>query len=263
MSIMNRLNRIIRSNINDLRQDSRSGSIDHVLGEMESSLKDARKQAALIRREEKKLIAQIRGHRDKADEWEDRAMMALKQGEEDLARDALRMRNEAMDQVAQLRDELDDHRAQARDIDSAIEALELKLDGTRARVGTFSSGGSKRRQRSARPSSSESAWDAEFRRRVGDQRGAESPASRAAKSPPVADDLEGSAGARLFSEVDRMGSKIDAFEAEIDAARELSDEDFFDPGRRELDERFRELERRRRAEDDDDDLAALKRKFEE
>jgi phage shock protein A len=257
MSIMNRLNRIIRSNVSDLRGESRSESIDQVLGEMETSLRDARRQAVILRRQEKKLVAAIREQRDKADQWEDRAMMALKQGEEDLARDALKVRNEALERASSLREELDDQRVYAQDIDSAIQALEMKLEGTRGKFGSL--GSSRRAGRaSSRTRSDEGAWDAEFRRRV-----------EGNDAPGAADEDRGGAGfhdERLFREVDRMGSKINEFEAEVEAMRELSDENLRDPGRSRLDERFRELERRRRSERDDsghDDLADLKKKFED
>lgn len=287
MSILNRLNRIIRSNVSDLRSGGRSESLDQALGEMESSLKDARRQKVQLHRQEKKLVAAIRQQRDKADQWEERAMMALKRGEEDLAREALLVRNEAMDEAAKLREELEEHRMYLQDIDSALEALELKLEGTRGRL--RSSSAPSRRPRSMR---NESDWDAEFRRRVegqggqrqgdqrqGDQRqGGEDRRGEGISSSTrrrfEADEYSSRRGPldddRLFDEVDRMGSKIDAFEAEVEAMRELSDDNLRDPGRRRLEERFRRLEDRDRGDDTarrsgggSDDLADLKKKFED
>ncbi len=254
MSILNRLNRIIRSNVNDLRSGSHPDSLNQVLGEMESSLKEARRQKVVLRKQEAKLVAAIRQQRDKADQWEDRAMMALKKGEEDLARDALVVRNEALDEAAKLRDELEEHRMYLQDIDSALEALEMKLEGTRGRL-RASSTTAARPPRSLRD---ERDWDAEFRRRVED-RGASAP-----RSTPTRGAFEDD---HLFDEIDRMGSKIDAFEAEVEAMRELSDDNLGDPGRRRLEERFRRLEQhdrpRRSRDDSGDDLADLKRKFED
>ncbi len=265
MSILNRLNRIIRSNVSDLRNAGQSSSLDQALGEMESSLKDARRQKAKLRQDEKRLVAAIRQQRDKADQWEERAMMALKQGEEDLARDALAVRNEALDKAAALREDLEEHRMYLQDIESALEALEMKLEGTRGRL--RASGPSSRRPQRIRD---ESDWDAEFRRRVGVKGGAtrttaprDSDVSERERRDYTRDD-------RLFDEMNRMGSKIDAFEAEVEAMRELSDDNLRDPGRRRLEERFRRLENRdgdergeKRRGDSGDDLADLKKKFED
>src|SRR5690554_5750356 len=254
MSIMNRLNRIIRSNVSDLRGDTGPDSIDQLLSEMESSLRDAKRQAMILRRQEKKLLAEIRAHRESAEQWEDRAMMALKRQQEDLARDALVVRNEALEQAAELREELEEQRGHAEDINRAIQALEMKMAGARGKARNAGSAGGRVTQRAR---SSESAWDAEFRRRVEGQ-GAAAPGSYSAD-----DDASEFQDERLFREVDRMGSKIDAFEAGVEAMRELSDEDLFDPGRSKLDARFRELERRRQNDASRDDLAALKKKFED
>lgn len=69
--------------------------------------------------------------------------------------------------------------------------------------------------------------------------------------------------------MDRMASKIDSMEAEIDAMRELSD---IDPRRSQLEDVFRKMETRQRPSDGaspsrsrnepPDDLADLKKKFE-
>jgi len=261
MSIMNRLNRIIRANVSDLRGGSGPDSIEKLFAEMESSLRDAKRQAMILRRQEKKLLDEIRAHRASAEQWEERAMMALKRQQEDLARDALAVRNDALEQAAQLREELDAQRVHADDINSAIQALEMKMSGARAKA--RNEGNMRHSGRvSGRARSSESAWDAEFRRRVEGQ-----------GDPAPRDYIDSSRGAdfqadhlqddRLFREIDRMGSKIDAYEADVEAMRELSDANLRDPGRSRLDARFRELEQRRQSDAGRDDLAALKKKFED
>ncbi|MFW6058042.1 MAG: PspA/IM30 family protein [Persicimonas sp.] len=270
MSILNRLNRIIRSNINDVRSGGQSGSVDSALGEMESSLKEARRQKALIRKEEAKLAATIRDARDKADSWEERAMLALKRGEEDLAREALLVRNEALDEAARLREELEEHRMYLQDIESALEALEMKMEGTRGRLRASSSS-------SERPSRlrAESDWDAELRRRVekrgGSTSSTRSTGRRSSSVRPRSSSSDPFGDERVFEEMDRMSDKIDDYSAEVEAMRELSDENLRDPGKSRLEERFRKLEgheelertRRKATRDDNDDLADLKKKFED
>ncbi len=291
MSILDRLNLLIRSNINDATGRT---SPRRALSEMENSLRDARRQRVELKRGEAQLIRQIRETRERADQWEERAMLALRRGEEDLAREALIVKNKAMREAENLRDQLDDQRAYLQDIERALEALEAKLEGTRARLRASSSPGPRR---SGEPRLSD--WDREMERRRRQREAGEAPSSesrssecrssesrssgsrsapprsteprRAPVDPDIDDRFDTS---RSFSEMNRMASKIDSMEAEIEAIRELDD---LDPRRSELESIFRRMEggqrpssgrdgrrddRRSDRRDSDDDLADLKAKFE-
>ncbi|TXD37690.1 hypothetical protein FRC98_08355 [Lujinxingia vulgaris] len=282
MSILDRLNLLIRSNFNESSRSERGG-VRSNLREVETSLRDAKRQQAELRRGERQIIEQIRSEREKADQWEDRAMLALRNGDEDLAREALVVKNKAMVEARRLRDQLDEHRAYMQDIARALEALEHKLEGTRGKMRAAS-----RRQSGARPSlRNESAWDAELRRRMeAREQGDAAPAPRTpssttprTSSPTPADFVtdETFDTTRSMREFDRMSSKIDSMEADIEAMREISDiGNSLDPRRAELDAIFSRLEDRksrsdsssapsapRKNEGDRDDLADLKRKFQE
>ncbi len=273
MSILDRLNLLIRSNLNDSLGKHGSRSARQALSDMEGSLREARRQQADLRRGEKQLIAQVRQAREKADQWEDRAMMALRDGDEELAREALIVKNRAMRDARQLRDQLDDHRAHMQDIERALEALEHKLEGTRNRLRARSRDSRRRSQRSSKRlprQGDEDAWDAEMRRRARKRRSA----SSASSLPPDPDVSETFDTSREFGEMDRMASKIDGMEAEIEAMRELDDIGG-DSRRAELERIFRSMEQRGGPEKDDrssrrrsqkppvdDDLADLKKKFE-
>lgn len=248
MSILDRLNLLIRSELNDL---SRGGSFKSAMSEMEGSLRDARRQRAELRRSEAHLIKQIREARNTSDRWEERAVLALKSGDEELAREALIMKNRSLDEATQMRDELDAYRSQIKDIERALEALEMKLEGARGRIESSRSSSSPTRLRD------ESAWDAEMRRR----RRGEKRESRGGDHLAPLDDMTGDFGtSRSFEEFDRMSSKINAMEADIEAMRELADDDpLIDPRRRELEDIFGKMEKKKRS---DDDLSDLKKKFE-
>lgn len=256
MSILDRLNLLIRSEISDL---SRGSSFRDAMSEMDGSLKDARRQKVELRRSEAALTKQIREVREKAERWEGRAVLALKSGDEELAREALIMKNRSLDEATRLRDQLDDYRAQIRDIERALEALDMKLQGARGRMessrGT-SSGGTR----------DESAWDAEMKRRLkaNDSKSAYGGSSASFRDggdylDPLGDMTEDFGTGRSFAEFDRMSSKINALEADIDAARELDfDDPLVDPKRRQLEEIFDKMEKKKKS---DDDLADLKAKF--
>lgn len=241
MSILDRLNLLIRSEINDVARPDR---LRNTMSEMESSLADARKQNAHLRVTEKKLIAQIRAARDKATTWEDRAVLALKSGQEDLAREALRMKNTVLAELEKLRDELDEHRAYIKDMERAVEALEMKLRGARGRIEP---------ERSTGSVSSESAWDAEFRRRTGENTGRPHPSTVSEQPGGAFEDI----GHRAFEAFDRMADKIRGLEASVQADDELEDP-LIDPKRKAVDDSFKRLEQRQRT---NDDLADLKKKF--
>ena len=285
MSILDRLNLLVRANINDRSTDARS-----TLGQMNTSIKDARRELARVRAGEKQIVEQVRAHRQKVDQWEDRAMLALKHGDEDLAREAIVMKNRAERDMEGIRDQLDNHRAHIRDIESALEALEMKLEGTRSRIDH-----DRYERTGARaPAGSERDWDAEMQRRLNargrdGQRPDQTPPRRYEPRQDDARDASPSRGAaydslrrsfsqdagapssdgwvgdapqtrQTFENFDRMSRKIDEMEADIDAIRELSDDELMDPRKVELDRIFNDMEQTKRA---DDDLSDLKRKFSE
>ena len=284
MSILDRLNMLVRSNLNDLGP-RHGASWQGTLREMNGSLRDAERQLIVLRRGERQLAEELRSKRQKIDQWEDRAMMALQSGDEDLAREAIVVKNQAMREAEAVRDKLEDHRRAMRDLESSLEALRVKLEGARQR-------GHNARSRSLSEGSArrgalreEGSWDAELRRRLasrqespsssppraeagGTRKGAprdERSSSRrdeglATPSRPYLDpspfDIDGS-----LETMDRMARSIAAMEARVDADMELSGEDddlLVDPKRRRLDRVFENMERTKRT---DQGLSELKRKF--
>lgn len=269
MSILDRLNLLIRSNINDSIGRHDQPTTRQALNEMESSLRDARRQQIELRRGEKALIEQIRDVRNRADQWEDRAMLALRNGDEELAREALVVKNQAMNEARRLRDQLDEHRAYIKDIERALEALEVKLEGTRSRLRSLSSRPASRLSSTGSGGERLSDWDAKMAQR-----------SRLREGGVEGDDFETDRRfdtSDSFREMDRMASKIDTMEAEIEAMRELGSGG--DSRRAELERVFASMEGRGRPSAEprrdsrdersgsnrppmDDDLADLKKKFE-
>ena len=283
MSILDRLNMLVRSNLNDLGP-RHGASWQGTLREMNGSLRDAERQLGVLRRGERQLAEELRSKREKIDQWEDRAMMALQSGDEDLAREAIVVKNQAMREAEAVRDKLEDHRRTMRDLESSLEALRVKLDGARQR-------GHNARSRSLSEGATgrgslreEGSWDAELRRRLASRQ--ESPSSSppraepgrtregaprderassrrdeglATSSRPYLDpspfDIDGS-----LETMDRMARSIAAMEARVDADMELSGEDdlLIDPERRRLDRVFEKMERTKRT---DQGLSELKRKF--
>ena len=91
MGIFARLGTLIKSNINDLitRSEDPEKMLNQVLLEMQQQLVDAKKAVAVAIADEKKLQKQYNQELDKAKEWERKAMVAVRAGDDGLARQAL------------------------------------------------------------------------------------------------------------------------------------------------------------------------------
>lgn len=223
MSILDRLNRLVRSNISDAA-DRTGETLRSALDDMESSLREARRQQAEMRRTERDLINDIRERRDEADEWEERAMMALQNDDEDLAREALKEKNRAMHKAEQLREELRAHRSHMEDISASLDALEQKLQGQKQRL---------EGDRGDKKLTSDRGGGRSRRRDASDRD------ERDETATPYDDVFDTDEKMETF---DRMAGKINSMEAEIEAMRELSDIGGGDSRRDRLERIFRKME---------------------
>lgn len=268
MSILDRLNLLVRSNLNDTLSSGGAERRRSAFNEMESSIQEAKRELARVRNGERQIADLMRQERERADKWEDRAMLAMRHGDEDLAKEALRAKRTSINELERLRDQLDGQRQHIRDIERALEALELKLDGARDRVQARHNTGS-----SYNPPSNngrdERDWDAEMERRLhqrdqptryNEQRRTDSYDGSSGYSPSGRRDLFDTSDA--LSHIDRMERKVSEIEARIDASQELtggmSDDELMDPRKVELDRIFKEMEGKKRA---NDDLSDLKKRF--
>ena len=131
MSILNRLNRLIRANVSNALDGSDRTSRRAQLRKMREGLREARREQTKLRRNESQIVEAIHEARDEADQWEQRALLALENDDESLARQALKQKNLALREAQKLREDLDEHRSQIEDIERSLEALELKLENQR------------------------------------------------------------------------------------------------------------------------------------
>lgn len=232
MGILDRLNRLIRSNLNDAVGD-RGASFDSAIKEMESSLREARREQAKMRRNERELVEAIRDARDRAEQWEERAMMALQENDEKLAKEALQVKNEAAREAEKLREELREHRSHMEDIDASLEALEMKLQSQKKRL---RGGGGTGRSTEDGSGDRRKDWDRKLERRRSGRSG------KGAETDDGTSTSESLGSDETFEEFDRMAGKIDAMEAEIEAMRELSGDELGDSKRARLERIFRKME---------------------
>jgi phage shock protein A len=91
MGLFARLGSLIKSNLNDLisKSEDPEKMLNQVLIDMQNQLVEAKKQVAVAIADEKRLRKQLDDERAKAAEWERKAMLAIKAGDDNLARQAL------------------------------------------------------------------------------------------------------------------------------------------------------------------------------
>src|SRR5215470_1001275 len=91
MGIFARLGTLIKSNLNDLisRAEDPEKMLNQVLGDMQNQLVDAKRQIAAAIADEKRLRKQADQEGATSKEWERKAMMAVRAGDDELAKQAL------------------------------------------------------------------------------------------------------------------------------------------------------------------------------
>ena len=91
MGIFERFMTMLRSNISDLisRAENPEKMLNQLVLDMRSQLAKAKQQVAAAIADEKRLQAQAEQEKKLAEDWEKRAMLAVQEGRDDLAKQAL------------------------------------------------------------------------------------------------------------------------------------------------------------------------------
>ncbi|MDD3981340.1 MAG: PspA/IM30 family protein, partial [Spirochaetales bacterium] len=91
MGIFDRLKTVISSNMNDLisKAENPEKMLNQMIIEMNEQLIDSKKAVAMAIADEKRLEREVTENRAKAEEWEKKAMLAVRAGRDDLAKEAL------------------------------------------------------------------------------------------------------------------------------------------------------------------------------
>src|SRR5213075_3550624 len=98
MGIFDRLSTLLRSNINDLisRAEDPEKMLTQILVDMRSQLAKAKQQVATAIADEKRLRDQADGELRQAKDWEAKAVLAIQENRDDLAKQALMRQSEHM-----------------------------------------------------------------------------------------------------------------------------------------------------------------------
>ena len=130
MGIFDRFSTILRSNINDLisRAENPEKMLNQLILDMKSNLAKAKQEAAAAIADEKKLQADAEALKKQAEDWERRAMLAVQEGRDDLATQALTRYNEALQGATQLHETWVKHKADTESLKGQLRQLNDKIE---------------------------------------------------------------------------------------------------------------------------------------
>jgi len=135
MSIFSRMSDIINSNITALldKAEDPQKMVRLMIQEMEETLVEVRSSTARVIADRKTTVRRMVQIQDAADEWENKAMLAIRKGREELARAALAEKQKLERDITAIESELallDEHLAS---LEKEVSQLQAKLDDAKAR----------------------------------------------------------------------------------------------------------------------------------
>ncbi|HEY6091962.1 MAG TPA: PspA/IM30 family protein [Gemmatimonadales bacterium] len=130
MGIIDRLSTLIRSNINDLisRAENPQKVLEQLIIDMRNQLAKAKQQVAAAIADEKRLSAQAEQEKKLSEDWEKRAVLAVQEGRDDLAKQALLRYNEHVQNAVQLQDTWAKHREETDKLKASLRQLNDKIE---------------------------------------------------------------------------------------------------------------------------------------
>jgi phage shock protein A len=232
MGIFDRMGKVISSNFSTLLDKAEDDKklLELNVDEMGDQLKSARQEVIGAIAAEKQLKKKAEELTSESEKWDKRAELALKSGDEALAREALKQKRRTLGDAEAAEKSRVEARNQALEMKEELERMEKKLEDVKMRKSTI--------------------------------------AARAAqaKAGGGAEGLGAKGGSSAFDNFRKLEEKIEGREAENSAMDEVEDA-LGTRERQDLESKFRDLERgtggtaAKKDSEIDDDLAALKKRI--
>ena len=224
MGIFDRLSTLIKSNLNELISSAENPEkmLNQIIVDMRNQLAKAKQQVAASIADEKRLKDQADAEFKLADEWERRAMLAVQEGRDDLAKQALLRGQEHLEHGQQLASTWETHRMETEKLKQSLRDLNDKIEEAKRKKNLLLA-----RQR------------------------------RAEAQARISQTMSGLSDNSAFDAFNRMEEKITANERQLQAAQEI-DEEF--SGDR-LAGEFKQLERSSGGVNADQQLLQLKQRM--
>ncbi|HEX2168204.1 MAG TPA: PspA/IM30 family protein [Longimicrobiales bacterium] len=130
MGIFQKLSTLLRSNINDAiaRAENPEKMLNQVLIDMREQLAKAKQEVAVAIADERKLRSQVETEQKSAHDWEHRAMLAVGEGRDDLAKQALLRQQEHMERALTLEETWRRHSEETERLKDSLRALNDKIE---------------------------------------------------------------------------------------------------------------------------------------
>ncbi len=130
MGIFDRLATLLKSNINDLisRAEDPEKMLDQIVVDMRNQLARAKQQVAAAIADEKRLKDQAEAEEKAAADWEAKAMLAVKEGRDDLAKQALVRQAEHAEHANTLYTTWQAHQLETEKLKNSLRDLNDKIE---------------------------------------------------------------------------------------------------------------------------------------
>ena len=130
MGIFDRLSTLLKSNINDLisRAENPEKVLNQLIQDMRGQLTKAKQEVASAIADEKKLQAQVQKEKQQADDWERKAMLAVEQSRDDLAKQALMRHTEHLQHAQSLHETWARQKQETEALKASLRTLNDKIE---------------------------------------------------------------------------------------------------------------------------------------
>jgi phage shock protein A len=188
MGLFSRFKRAVKSNINDMisKAENPEKMLNQLILEMNEQLIESKKTVAAAIADEKKMERQMAMNREQAAEWERKAMLAVKAGHDDMAKEALLRKQEYDNTARQYQTQWQAQHESVEQLKSALRQLQQKIE------------------------------EAQRKKNLLVAR-----AKRAEAQKRMQQTMSSMADTSAFEVFDRMSEKVEQIEAEVDAMREI------------------------------------------
>lgn len=133
MGIFTKFSTLIRSNINDLisRAENPEKMLNQIILDMREQLATAKREVAAAIADERKLRKQLDDEAEQTREWEQRAMLAVREGRDDLAKQALMRQQEHAQRVSMLQQTWQAQADETERLKGSLRQLNEKIEEAR------------------------------------------------------------------------------------------------------------------------------------
>jgi phage shock protein A len=130
MGIFTKLSTVIKSNINDLisRAENPEKMLNQIILDMRDQLAKAKREVAAAIADERKLKSQLEDEVKQKRDWEHRAMLAVKEGRDDLAKQALVRQQEHADRATALQQTWQQQATETEKLKGSLRQLNDKIE---------------------------------------------------------------------------------------------------------------------------------------